>query len=126
MVGVRTRQLPVLLGLLALLTLVGGSGSVSRPVSAAAEAPAPAGSAGITASLTGGDAVLVTKPVTREGTRGQRTRPPRTAYFLVAVGPVAAMALMRRRLRRPAAHRPRFIPARRAGGVRAPPLFQPA
>ena len=122
----RARQLPALLGFLALLTLVGGSVGVSRPVSAAAEVPGPAGSAGITASLAGEDAVLATKPGAREGARGQRARPPRTAYFLVAVGPVAAMALVRRRLRRPAAGRPRLVPARRAGGVRAPPLLQPA
>jgi hypothetical protein len=125
MLGVRTRQLSVLLGLVALLTLIGGPDGGRRSVSAA-EVPGSAGSEGITASLVGTDAVLATKPGAKEAMRGQRARPPRAVHFLEALSSVAAMALVRRRLRRTAVDRPRMVPARRAGEVRAPPLLQPA
>lgn len=123
--GARPGLLPVLLGFLALLTLLGGSGASgsAHPVSPTYGA---AGSVGITDSLAGGDAVLGARPEAREGAWGQRVRSPRSINAFIAVAVGTAVALMRRRRRQLVAGRPRLVAARRAGGVRAPPLLQPA
>ncbi len=123
--GARPGLLPVFLGFLALLTLLGGSGA-SGSASPVSEAYGAAGSVGITAALPGGDAVLGAKPETREGAWGQRARPPRTVYGFMALAIGAAVVLIPRRRWRLVPGRPRLVATRHAGGVRAPPLLQPA
>jgi hypothetical protein len=118
-------QLPVFVGFLALLML-GGSAGVSGSGLTASEAHRAAGSVGITASLVGGDAVLAARPEAREGAWGQRVRPSRTINAVMALAIGAAVALIRRRHWHLVAGRPRLVATRRAGGVRAPPLLQPA
>jgi hypothetical protein len=125
MLRARPGLLPVLFGFLALLTLLGGSG-VSGSGLPTSEALGTAGSSGITASLPGGDAVLGAKPEARDGAWGQRVRLPRTIYGFMALAIGAAVALIRRRRWCLVAGRPRLVATRRAGGVRAPPLLQPA
>jgi hypothetical protein len=126
MLRARTRLLPVLFGFLALLTLLGGSGVSGSGLPNSEAYGAPAGSSGISASLPGGDAVLAAKPEAREGAWGQRVRPLRTTYAVMALAIGAAVALIRRRRWCLVAGRPRLVATRRAGGVRAPPLLQPA
>lgn len=123
--GTRPGLLPMFLGVLALLTLLGAIGlNESRfPVS---EAHGAAGPLGITDSLPGGDAVLGAKPEAREGAWAQRVRSPRSNNAFIAVAIGAAVALMRRRRRHLVSGRPRLAATRRAGGVRAPPHLQPA
>ena len=125
MLRARPGLLPVFFGFLALLTLLGGSG-VSGSGLSTSEAYGAEGSSGITASLPGGDAVLVAKPEAREGAWGQRVRPLRTIYAVLALAIGAAVALIRRRRWCLVTGRPRLVATRRAGGVRAPPLLQPA
>ena len=125
MVRARPGLLPVLFGFLALLTLLGGSGVGGSGLSTS-EAYGAAGSSGFTASLPGGDAVLAAKPEAREGAWGQRLRPSRTIHAVMALAIGAALALIRRRRWRLVAGRPPLVATRRAGGVRAPPLLQPA
>jgi hypothetical protein len=123
--GARPGPLPVFLGFLALLTLLGGSGVSASPFPVSG-AHGVAGSVGISASLPGGDAVLGAKPKAREGAWGQRVRLPRTldAFMALAIG--GAVALIRRRRWCLDAGRLPLVATRRAGGVRAPPLLQPA
>jgi hypothetical protein len=123
--GARPGPLPVFLGLLALLTLLGGSG-VSASGFTVSEAYGVAGSVGITAALSGGDAVLGAKPEAREGAWGQRVRLPRTLDAFMALAMGGAVALIRRRPWCSVAGRPPLVATRRAGCVRAPPLLQPA
>lgn len=125
MLRARPGLLPVLLGFLALLTLLGGS-AVSGSGLLTSEAYGAAGSAGITASLPGGDAVLGAKPEAREGAWGQRVRLSRTIFAVMALAIGAAVALIRRRRGSVVAGRPRLVASRRAWGMRAPPLLQPA
>ncbi len=121
----RPGLLPVFLGFLALLTLLGGSG-VSEPGPLVAEAHGAAGGVGLTDAMPSGDAVLGAKPEAREGAWGQRVRAPRTIDAIMAVAAGTAVALLRRRRWQLVAGRPRLVATRRAGGVRAPPLLQPA
>jgi hypothetical protein len=125
MLRARPGLLPMLFGFLALLTLLAGS-SVSGSGLPTSEAYGAAGSSGITASLPGGDAVLAAKPEAREGAGGHRVRPSRTIYAVMALAIGAAVALIRRRRWCLVAGPPRLVATRRAGGVRAPPLLQPA
>ena len=125
MLRARPGRLPMLFGFVALLTLLAGSG-VSGSGLPTSEAYGAAGSSGITASLPGGDAVLAAKPEAREGAWGHRVRPSRTIYAVMALAIGAAVALIRRRRWCLVAGPPRLVATRRAGGVRAPPLLQPA
>lgn len=119
-------RLPLFLGFVALLTLLGGPAGVSLSGLPASEAHEATGPVGIAAPLPGGDAVLAAKPEARKGAWGQRVRPPRTTYALLALGIGAPVALIRRRRWWAVAGRPRLVATRRASGVRAPPLLQPA
>lgn len=126
MPGARPGRLPLLLGFLALLTLLGGPPGVRLSGLPASEGREATASAGIAAPLPGADAVRAARPEARDGAWGQRTRPPRTTYALLAPGIGAPVALLQRRRWWSVAGRPRLVATRRAAAVRAPPLLQPA
>jgi hypothetical protein len=121
----RSRALLVVLGVFALLSLLGGPG-VGGSESLVSEANGAAGHHGVTDSSPGGDAFLAAERAARKGAWAHRVRPPRTVYAFVSLATGAAVVLMRWRRWSLVAGRPRPATSRCTGGVRAPPSLQPA